>query len=162
MILDSNSMIVNTNNNNNNINSIYKISLAINDRLIKTVMIYDGLGLGLPLPFSYFPRFGESLHLHGYEISSVEAFVHVENKNKTLFSRVLSLLRLQSAYLPIGSVYEPRKLPAWLDYKVRKDVLVLSGIPTSDEKKEVLIRVFDHRRFIVKQFQITIVDEQAL
>ena len=47
--------------------------------LIRDVLFADGLGLIETTPSIFCPCVGESIHLHSYEIGSIEAFKRVEN-----------------------------------------------------------------------------------
>ncbi|EAR93189.1 hypothetical protein TTHERM_01227690 (macronuclear) [Tetrahymena thermophila SB210] len=122
----------------------------INRHLLKEILFADTLGLVNPSPSRYRPCSGESIHLEEHEIASVRAFTKA---NKSYLSGLRRIFKLE--YVPLAS-YENRKLPQWLDYRSKQDLFLLKGCPTIEDQSEILLRFYNQKQFILKQFLIKI------
>ncbi|EAR93190.2 kinase domain protein (macronuclear) [Tetrahymena thermophila SB210] len=127
-----------------------KIFQMINRHLLKEILFADTLGLVNPSPSRYRPCSGESIHLEEHEIASVRAFTKA---NKSYLSGLRRIFKLE--YVPLAS-YENRKLPQWLDYTSKQDLFLLKGCPTIEDQSEILLRFYNQKQFILKQFLIKI------
>ncbi|EAR89065.2 kinase domain protein (macronuclear) [Tetrahymena thermophila SB210] len=132
-----------------------KLFSMINRHLLKEILFADTLGLVNPSPPRYRPCSGESIHLEEHEIASVRAFTKA---NKSYLSGLRRIFKLE--YVPLAS-YENRKLPQWLDYTSKQDLFLLKGCPTIEDQSEILLRFYNQKQFILKQFLIKIEQDKT-
>ncbi|EWS74565.1 hypothetical protein TTHERM_001028831 (macronuclear) [Tetrahymena thermophila SB210] len=100
---------------------------------------------------------GESLHTYSHLIQSVQTF---EQSSYTLCCYTLRKL-LDIHYLEKG-LADNDKLPSWIhSIDLINGVILISGIPEKKDIGSILIKVIDSSKFIVKSFEIQVLQKQT-
>ncbi|EAR94900.2 hypothetical protein TTHERM_01028830 (macronuclear) [Tetrahymena thermophila SB210] len=100
---------------------------------------------------------GESLHTFSHLIQSVKTF---EKSSYTLCCYTLRKL-LDIHYLEKG-LTDNEKLPSWIhSIDLINGVILISGIPEKKDIGSILIKIIDSSQFIVKSFEIQVLQKQT-
>ncbi|EAR94818.4 hypothetical protein TTHERM_00717410 (macronuclear) [Tetrahymena thermophila SB210] len=97
---------------------------------------------------------GESIFILQHQILSVEAF-QLKKQNKLNFFQ--KMLNLNYEKLPISKY---QYLPNWIQLDCKSGIIILEGIPTSSDHEEILIRIYNLKNYIIRQFKLKILSEQ--
>ncbi|EAR94820.2 hypothetical protein TTHERM_00717430 (macronuclear) [Tetrahymena thermophila SB210] len=129
---------------------------GISPVLLKQALIFESLGLlnnNQNKSIINQPK-GESIFIHQHQIFSVEAF---QLKKQSKLNFIQKMLNLQYERLPISKY---QYLPNWIQLDCRSGLISLEGIPTSLDHEEILIRIYDVKNYIIRQFNLKIIPEQ--
>ncbi|EWS73664.1 two component regulator propeller family protein (macronuclear) [Tetrahymena thermophila SB210] len=129
---------------------------GISPVLLKQALIFESLGLlNNNSNNSIINKSkGESIFILQHQILSVEAF-QLKKQNKLNFFQ--KMLNLNYERIPISKY---QYLPNWIQLDCKSGIIILEGIPTSSDHEEILIRIYNLKNYIIRQFNLKILSEQ--
>ncbi|KAL4430307.1 hypothetical protein ABPG74_019466 [Tetrahymena malaccensis] len=127
---------------------------GLNHHLIREVLFADALGLVSFTPSIFQPCVGESIHLHQYQIQSIEAFQKIESNYCIKIRRFLNV-----EYVRFG-VHKNLQLPKWIELENKNDYILLKYQPQSQNIGTFLIKFFDIDSYVIKQYYLEVIDRQ--
>ncbi|EAS07655.2 hypothetical protein TTHERM_00497080 (macronuclear) [Tetrahymena thermophila SB210] len=130
-------------------------NLKINLYLVKEVLFADTLGLHTTNINSFQPTFGESIHFNSSQISSVEALIPIKHSKYLKIKQFLNLDNRQYG------CSQNCKLPNWVNFNQKSNVIILHGIPLKHDVEDILIRIYDVDSFILLQYHLKIVNKNV-
>ncbi|KAL4497072.1 hypothetical protein ABPG72_002228 [Tetrahymena utriculariae] len=130
-------------------------NLKINLYLVKEVLFADTLGLHTTNINSFQPTFGESIHFNSSQISSVEALIPIKHSK---YLKIKQLLNLDNRQYGCS---QNCKLPNWVNFNQKSNVIILHGIPLKHDVEDILIRVYDVDSFILIQYHLKIINKNV-
>ncbi|KAL4445158.1 hypothetical protein ABPG74_021971 [Tetrahymena malaccensis] len=130
-------------------------NLKINLYLVKEVLFADTLGLHTSNINSFQPTFGESIHFNSSQISSVEALIPLKHSKYLKIKQFLNLDNRQYG------CSQNCKLPNWVNFNQKSNVIILHGIPLKHDVEDILIRVYDVDSFILIQYHLKIINKNV-
>ncbi|EAR84027.2 calpain family cysteine protease (macronuclear) [Tetrahymena thermophila SB210] len=127
---------------------------GLNPHLIREVLFADALGLVEYSPSIFQPCIGESIHLHQYQIQSIEAFQKIQSN---ICMGLRKLLNIE--YVRFG-VHKNMQLPKWIEVENKNDVIIIKYRPYSQDIGTLLIKIFDTDSYVIKQYFLEVVDKK--
>ncbi|KAL4456624.1 hypothetical protein ABPG74_000731 [Tetrahymena malaccensis] len=127
---------------------------GISPILLKQALIFESLGLlnGHKNKQIFNKSKGESIFIKQHQIFSVEAF-QLKKKSKLNFFQ--KMFNIEYERLPIS---KNQYLPNWIQLDLKNGVIILEGIPTSSDIKQIFIRIYDVKNYIIIQYSLKIID----
>ncbi|KAL4461533.1 hypothetical protein ABPG74_016157 [Tetrahymena malaccensis] len=127
---------------------------GISPILLKQALIFESLGLlnSHENKQAFNKAKGESIFIKQHQILSVEAF---QLKKKSKLNFFLKMFNIEYERLPT-SKYE--YIPNWIQLHYKNGIIILEGIPTSSDFKQILIRIYDAKSYIIIQYNLKIIN----
>ncbi|EAR99295.2 calpain family cysteine protease (macronuclear) [Tetrahymena thermophila SB210] len=123
----------------------------VNIFLLREVIFADVLGFPQYKPSSFQPSIGKSIYVHSYNISQIIAY-----KKREVSKHFQPIYRFLNIDYEKYGFSKNMRLPSWLQFDQRNGVIFLYGIPQKQDVEELLIKMYDTNRYVIRQFVLKV------
>ncbi|KAL4487734.1 hypothetical protein ABPG73_004994 [Tetrahymena malaccensis] len=117
--------------------------LKINLYLIREVIFADALGFPKNFPNRFQPSVGQCIYMNFYQISQIIAY-----KKRKVFQFLRPIYRLLNMEYTKYGFSKNMRLPNWLKFKQKNNLILLQGTPQKCDIEDILIKIFDKSGYL--------------
>ncbi|EDK31615.2 kinase domain protein (macronuclear) [Tetrahymena thermophila SB210] len=127
-------------------------NLRFNMHLIREVIFADALGFPEEKPNRFKPSMGQCIHINFYEISQIIAY-----KQRKIFEFLRPIYRFFNMEYTKYGFSKNMRLPSWLYFDQKSNIILLHGTPQKCDIEEVLLKIYDKSGYVIYQFILKVV-----